>query len=303
MTEQHHKKIFCPVCNSDDFKKIGTPVIDKKAAGYIRNEYTVVQCNSCNYYFVTPKIDFSQDEWQKLYDDNYFPDMTSWHQRQRLNDVKNRLDWINSNYNKEVKYFLDIGCGEGLALIEADKREWSASGIDISDNRIEAAKNKKINFMNGNLLSANLPDEYFDCAYMDSILEHLIEPVSYLNELNRILKKGGIVYIGVPNEDSLFNTIKRIVYNITGKKNISEKIKPFALPYHIGGFNKKSIYRIAQSSNFKVAAINNFAARFEFKKYKPLTKGFWLHLFLLPIDLLAIILKREAYYEVLLMKL
>lgn len=294
--------ISCPVCNSKAFKKTGEPEIEDKSLGFIRHNYFVAECSACNYYFVNPPIDFSIQEWNKLYGDSYFPQMTAWHKKQRVVDAKKRLDWIKSNCNFEIKNFLDVGCGEGLALVEADSRGWSATGIDITDNRIEPAKKDGIKFINADLISSRFPGKYFDCAYMDSVLEHLTDPVAYLIELNRILKRNGVVYIGVPNEDSLFNIVKRILYNLTGKKNISSKIKPFMLPYHVGGFNKKSIIKIAQVTNFKVAAIHNFASRFEFRKYKPSAKGFWLHLFLLPVDLLAIILRREAYYEALLKK-
>ena len=295
-------KILCPVCGCKDLKIIGKPVVDEKASAFIKLAYLVVQCKLCKYYFVTPQIDFSQNEWQKLYDEGYFPQMTGWHKKHRAIDVQNRLRWLSKSYNRKVENFLDVGCGEGLTLAEAFNMHWKATGIDISDNRNNFAKNDQIHFIKGNLLDAALQDAYFDCAYMDSVLEHLTDPVKYMKELNRIIKAGGVLYIGVPNEDSLFNLIKRFVFILTGKKNISAKIKPFALPYHVGGFNKNSLVKIAEVSGFKVISLRNFAARFEFLKYKPLSKGFWLHLLLLPVDTAAIFIRKEAYYEAILTK-
>jgi SAM-dependent methyltransferase len=132
---------------------------------------------------------------------------------------------------------------------------------------------------------------------MDSVLEHLIIPLEYLKELNKILKPGGVVYIGVPNEDSLLNDFRKIVFRITGKGELSEKIKPFEPSYHVAGFTKKSLRIAAWKANLKILDIINFAARFEFMKYPLFTRGFLVHFLTLPIDLAAIILKREAYLE------
>ena len=202
----------------------------------------------------------------------------------------------------EIANFLDVGTGEGLALIEASKKEWNVYGIDISDNRTQEAKDEKIKFVKGELSSLNLPRDFFDAIYMDSVLEHLTNPLENLKEMNRILKPSGVVYIGVPNEDSLFNDFRKIVFALTGKGEISEKINPFKPSYHVVGFTKKSLRIAAEKAGFKILEIINFAARFEFMKYPLSSRGFRVHLLTLPIDLFAIILRREVYLEAFLTK-
>jgi SAM-dependent methyltransferase len=293
--------IKCPLCGSNADKTIGKPGISSQALEFIRNDYSVIQCSVCKYYFVSPTIDFTQDEWTKLYNSSYFAEMTGWHKNQRIVDIKSRFKKLKNFYNNNIEHFLDTGCGEGLGLIEASHLGWKSYGIDISDNRTGEAKSGDINFISGNLLEANLPDDFFDCIYMDSVLEHLIDPVTYLKELNRIMKKGGILYIGVPNEDSLFNDVKKILYRLK-RNHISEKIKPFDSPYHVGGFNKTSLPVAAAKANFKIVELRNFAARFEYRKYSTSSKNFWMHLFMLPVDLLAILFRKEIYLEAYLKK-
>jgi SAM-dependent methyltransferase len=295
------KDIICPVCENNRSIYVGKPKISLQALNFIRKDYSVEQCINCGYYFIYPDIDITEDEWKQLYNSAYFARMTGWHEKQRITDIKNRFYNLQQFYGNGIENFLDLGCGEGLGLLEANNMGWNAYGIDIADNRTEDAKNNNINFIRGDIFSANLPGEYFDSVYMDSVLEHLIDPVSYLRELNRIMKKGGTLYIGVPNEDSLFNDVKKIFYRLTGNP-VSEKIKPFDSPYHVGGFNKTSLPAAVSKTNFKIIEINNFAARFEFRKYPVNSKNFWLHLFMLPVDLLAILIRKEIYLEVYLKK-
>lgn len=182
-------EISCPVCRNNRGLFTGKPKFSSQVLRFIRNNYSVVQCTNCGYYFICPKIDFTDDEWKRLYNLSYFTEMTIWHQKQRNTDIRNRFVKLKSYCDNNIENFLDMGCGEGLALIEAGRQNWISCGIDISDNRTEEAKDKDINFISGNIFSAKLPDNFFDCVYMDSVLEHLIDPVSYLKEINRILKK------------------------------------------------------------------------------------------------------------------
>jgi len=259
-------------------------------------------CKDCEFYFVNPKIDLSIEEWSQLYGSEYFFELNEWHKTERLNDVHDRFEQM-SDYSKEFNLnFLDIGCGEGLALIEARKRKWNVFGNDISDNRVNEARSNEISFKRGDLLSANYPENFFDFVHMDSVLEHLIIPNEYLKELNRIMKINGILYIGVPNENSLFDNFRQIIFKFIGKSQYSAKLKPFAPPFHVSGFTKKSLGIISSQTNFSIIKLKNFATHFEYKKYSPKTKSFWIHLLLLPIDIAAILLKMEKYYAFFLRK-
>ena len=59
---------------------------------------------------------------------------------------------------------------------------------------------------------------------MDSVLEHIINPIEALNELKRILKPGGILFFIVPNEDSLINSFIKI-FGVSSKISNREQRK------------------------------------------------------------------------------
>jgi len=287
---------MCPICKSRTALVIGLPKISTKAAQVIKQNYQIVKCSFCGSYFVNPQINLSLDEWRILYDQNYFPQMSNWYEKNRKRERIKRFDNIIKYSSNEIKNFLDIGCGEGFCLLEANNRGWNAYGVDITDNRISQAKKDDIEFFNSNLLECKFPDDFFDVVYMDSVLEHVINPYEYLSEIKRILKKGGILYLGIPNEDSFLNDVKKIVYRLLSK-NISPKLKPFESPYHIVGFNNKSIRYALEKIQLKIKKLRNFACRVEFLKAKPFSREFFHSALLLPIYLLAIPLRREVYLE------
>lgn len=288
---------MCPICKENNSKVLGSPEIGSKAARIITKDYQIVQCLTCQTYYVEPEINFTKEEWAVLYDEEYFAPMSKWYYKNRENDRKKRFDKLFSYCQKSVFNFLDVGCGEGYSLIEAEKRGWKAYGNDITDNRISQAKKDSIIFNSGTLTDVDYPENFFDVVYVDSVLEHIVNPDDYLFKINKILRKGGMVYIGVPNEDSLLNDFKAIFYLLSGKK-FSSKLKPFETPYHVVGFNKSSLKYALLRNNFAIKELRNFACRVEFMKTQFLSKYFFHSLALLPIYMLAVPLRKEVYLEV-----
>ena len=287
---------MCPICKNSEFTIMGSPYMNPQISAIIRKDYKVVRCTVCDLYYLEPSIDFSPDEWKLLYNIEYFEEKSQSYENNRAKRRKERLDKITKYSANEIKNFLDVGCGEGFCLIEAESRGWNAYGLDITDHRVKEAKKNSIKFIITDLLSSNLTDNFFDVVYLDSVLEHVINPYDYLFEIKRILKSGGILYIGVPNEDCLINGFRKIVYWILNK-NVSNKIKPFKAPYHVVGFNKYSLNNALSKAQFKVLKIRNFARRLEFLYAKPFSKDFFVLLLLLPVYLLSVPIRKEVYLE------
>jgi len=296
---------ICPICKSDKRKEIGTPKTNKISSEFLNKDYKVVQCLNCELYYASPPIDFSNSQWTDLYNTEYFANQSNFLLNRRKRELSKRFDNALKFYSKKSEPFryLDIGAGEGKGLIEAVARGWEATGIDIVDNRIEEAKLPGINFIKSNLLDSKLQENYFDFIYVDSVVEHVLNPYEYLSKIKNLLRAGGVIYIGVPNEDCLFNSVRRLVFNFTGKKNESEKIKPFDSPYHVIGFNKNSLKSFFNDLELNVLKFRNFGRKFEFLSYSPNNKSFWINLFfLLPIEYAGFFMQKDIYLEAYLTK-
>jgi len=293
-------KDCCPVCSSDDKKEIGLPRTNLISKRFVDKEFKIVQCNNCQLYYVSPQINFTSNEWSELYNTEYFSNQSNWLVKKRKKELAERFDTAKSlieNKNHKLRY-LDVGAGEGKGLLEAHGRGWEATGIDIVDNRLQEAKLSEIKFIKSNLLESGLPENHYDFIYVDSVVEHVLNPFEYLSHIKKLLSKGGVIYIGVPNEDCLFNNVRKLAFVLSGKKNESEKIKPFDSPYHVIGFNKYSLKYFFDKLELRVLKMRNFGRKFEFLSYSKRSKTFWTNFFFLfPVEYLGQAIQKDIYFE------
>ncbi|NNK74524.1 MAG: class I SAM-dependent methyltransferase [Maribacter sp.] len=100
---------------------------------------------------------------------------------------------------------LDIGCGNGRFLQKIQKYgQIEGFGIEMPGGSAERAK-----LVLGDRLKVGvLEEEDFDKAYFDAItlfhvFEHLTDPKGYLENISRMIKPGGVLYMSFPNIDSI----------------------------------------------------------------------------------------------------
>lgn len=97
--------------------------------------------------------------------------------------------------------FLDVGCGDGIIAYFAKKNYRQIYGVDVSDIALKIAERRGVITRKINVNNEALPFEnnYFDAITCLDVIEHVFEPVDLINEISRVLKKGGIVIISTPN--------------------------------------------------------------------------------------------------------
>ncbi len=92
--------------------------------------------------------------------------------------------------NEEPKIILNIGCGKTKIQGQV--------GVDRVkiDNFVDVVHDLDI-------IPYPFPDNYADEIHMYHVLEHLHTPIKKMEELHRILKPGGILYLRVPHFSSM----------------------------------------------------------------------------------------------------
>jgi len=96
---------------------------------------------------------------------------------------------------------LDIGCGDGTLGYFAKNKYKEVYGVDISEEALKIAEKRGIIVEKVNLNEEKLPfeNEYFDAVTCLDVIEHVFEPRDLIKEINRVLKRGGILIISTPN--------------------------------------------------------------------------------------------------------
>ncbi len=103
------------------------------------------------------------------------------------------------------KTVLDAGCGTGIfSIIFANNGAEHVTGIDISEGSLETARGLKaqfkldsVKFQKENMLKLPFPDEHFDIVWAWGSVHHTTNPLGAIEELMRVLKKGGSLFLAI----------------------------------------------------------------------------------------------------------
>jgi 2-polyprenyl-3-methyl-5-hydroxy-6-metoxy-1,4-benzoquinol methylase len=95
---------------------------------------------------------------------------------------------------------LDIGCNRGLLMESARRRGWQPSGVEISPKAAERAR-RDYGFTVYDTLEDAPTDPQFDLVVAWHVLEHILNPVTFLQKAATRLAPGGILALQVPSFD------------------------------------------------------------------------------------------------------
>ncbi len=118
---------------------------------------------------------------------------------------------------------LNVGCGKGDYNYYLKDKFEEVIGIDVNKYDISIAKkltrNKKIKYFVMNATNIKFKDNYFDTVICIDVLEHIKDQDKLLEEIHRVLKKGGQLILSVPNYNFpiTYDPINKIL-NIFNKK-------------------------------------------------------------------------------------
>ncbi len=165
-----------------------------------------------------------------------------------------------NNINKFLKggKILDAGFGNGSLSIRASNKKFDITGIDLSEKFVEYVSEKIKDFPNIKVKQGDITDlpfepDSFDGIFCGEILEHIENDNKAASELNRVLKKDGVVILSVPANPKLWD-------------------KSDEWASHHRRYTKKSLKILLENNGFKVEKIHYWGF--------PLTRFYHRKLFL-----------------------
>ncbi len=145
---------------------------------------------------------------------------------------------------------LDFGCGAGrFARALKDYRpDLNVYGCDISRQAIDVAKRADdgVSYAVSESEKTIYQDENFSNIFVFDVLEHVYKPTEVLQELARILKNNGTLFLQVPCENdwlSLWYWLDKMGL----KKEITKKFAG-----HVNFWSRQELEKLVKATGFKI---------------------------------------------------
>lgn len=220
--------------------------------------WSLVKCTRCDFVFTSPRP--IREALPKLYEMDYFDTSTPSNPAATSGFLETapfaRVHDIEKYVSKRGRV-LEVGPAAGALLHALRQRGWDVSGVEISADIVELAREKYgLDLFCGELI--DLPEvEPFDVICMYQSLEHVPDPRVVLQEAVRRLAPGGVLVVEVPN-----------IASWDMKWNAERKRLSYSLPLHLNHFHHKFLKKAFQQLGLEVLEVDNYQAEFVLR---------WLH--------------------------
>lgn len=237
---------MCPLCSSsyssflfDSSNIHGRHIVNDKES------FKIYECNKCKNIFIKG-VAVDTDYYKKYYTSDYYHQVAP---KSFLNyllslltrfSMKQKEHLILKNVGKRAEIdLLDIGSGDGTFLSKLGNK-FIKYGVEISKEGYNVGKKKGLIIFHGDFLNYNFKSLKFDVITMWHVFEHIEKPQKLLKKVSKLLKRGGLFIIAVPNSKSLgFKIGKKFWFHLDS-------------PRHLFLPNKKSLTSALSKSHLNI---------------------------------------------------
>jgi SAM-dependent methyltransferase len=237
---------ICTICFESNRIKIRDIFDDRYGCPDI---FSLDVCVSCGHVMTTPRL--AEFELGELYS-TYYP-RKSVNTRDLIaasDEVVGCLPFIKRWWNgtnnqgqyyiKQNNLMLDVGCGSGLSLLEAQKLGGDAYGVEADPNIKRIADELDLKIHIGSLHDNPFPGVFFDLIVLNQVVEHIPDPGKALASLKERLNEKGRIILVIPNRDSLWRHLSK------------ERWINWHVPYHLHHFDVKGISALVEGQGYRV---------------------------------------------------
>lgn len=227
------KVIQCPICNDNCNSFINV------------KSFTIYKCNNCTFQFVWPLP--TEEELSYIYNEKTLSGENSTINYETYLRSKNQLTKEYAQVLKILNEFpskgklLDVGCAAGFFLNYAKQNNWDVEGVEVSKDLSKFARQELgLNVHTGTLSNVALQPKSYDVVTLIGVIEHLDNPQSVIDNVNRVIKLNGVLIILTENVESFLSKVLKSKWN------------GYMPPEHLSYFSKKSIQYLIQSRGFRL---------------------------------------------------
>ena len=264
------EKVNCPFCGSGDssiYERYGSEL-----------QYTYVLCKNCSLVYQSPRPTYDQHFIDAAYASYYqFSESVNLDDKTLIQhssvemfreEVENLL-----KYDKVRTNVLDIGSAMGTFLYAARPHYKRAVGLDVSAQLAAfAEKNTGATVFLKQFNEFEYPEK-FSLIHMSHVIEHVPNPVEWLNKAKTMLEKGGVLVINVPNKFALGFRMQHFFYKLGLKKQFSSTWSdPARIPDHLYEPTVKSMKLLLQSNGFEILDYFSYSRKDPVSNHSPVSR-------------------------------
>lgn len=217
---EQHQALFDPKAKSlkPEFAEyINCPVCDSPRSRFFfeKDWFRYVQCRDCSMVYMNPRMNVAATHSFYNSNVNAIYNETKFDQVSASTEMDDRINYANLGLldqfrNGEKGALLEVGSAKGFFLSKAREMGYQVYGLELNRNNYEySRKLLGDTILNVDLSDAGFEDGKFDVVYMRDVIEHIANPKSFLHEINRITKPGGLVFLETHNIESWINQFAR----------------------------------------------------------------------------------------------
>jgi SAM-dependent methyltransferase len=112
---------------------------------------------------------------------------------------------------------LEVGSGIGVDSIQLARCGFDVTAVDLTERALEvarefaAARRVEVDFRLGNAEGLDFPDDSFDVVYSFGVLHHTPDIGRSVEEIRRVLRRGGRAHVMLYHKWSLVNLVHRVL--------------------------------------------------------------------------------------------
>ena len=162
----------------------------------------------------------------------------------RTNLDRPLLEYLKKNHN--INSMLDIGCGTGVISGEFKKSISNTTGIEVSKAACNHAKTRLNKVLCGGyeIHTKKFSKNSFDVIVAFHVIEHVENPNYLLDEIYRILKRGGLAVISTPDFEG------------PAAKKYGKNFRLYNDPTHISLFGMTGLIKSIESRSLSIIKID-----------------------------------------------
>lgn len=232
-------EVNCPACTKKDYKLF-----------YKRDGFIFVECNLCKTVFVNPRPiqgmifeHYRTSLAEKFWNENVYPQSEEARIKYIIMPRVKEVIKFCTKYKIPTGSFMDVGAGYGTFCeqIKKTNKFKQVIAVEPDPSPAESCRQKGLQVMEDFI--ENINTGQIDVATSVESIEHVFNPIEYINSLANKLNNGGLLFLTTPNIKGFDLLVLR------------ENSDNTTAPDHLNYFHPESITLLLENCGFEILEI------------------------------------------------